>query len=157
MTQITYIEGDVTYPIKTPAVIAHVCNDIGKWGAGFVLAISRRWENPEKEYREWYKNKVHTLGIPFQLGQIQYVKVENDLCVCNMVAQHRIGGVAIKYEMLDKCLNELGGTIQLSTKVLSVHMPRIGCGLAGGKWDKVEPLIIKNLCEKDIEVFAYDL
>jgi len=23
----------------------------------------------------------------------------------------------------------------------SVHMPRIGCGLAGGKWEKIETII----------------
>lgn len=35
-------------------------------------------------------------------------------------------------------------------------MPRIGCGLAGGKWEKIEPLINKNLIEKGIDVFVYD-
>ncbi|MFH2141814.1 MAG: hypothetical protein ABIJ97_05295 [Bacteroidota bacterium] len=39
----------------------------------------------------------------------------------------------------------------------SVHMPRIGCGLAGGKWAKIEPLIIKLLSGFDIQVFVYDL
>ncbi len=29
----------------------------------------------------------------------------------------------------------------------SVHMPRIGCGLAGGKWESIEPLIFNNLIE----------
>ena len=35
-------------------------------------------------------------------------------------------------------------------------MPRIGCGLAGGKWAKVEPIIERataGLCD----VFVYDL
>jgi hypothetical protein len=38
----------------------------------------------------------------------------------------------------------------------SVHMPRIGCGLAGGKWEQIEPLIGKTLCEKDVAVTIYD-
>ncbi|MEV6001124.1 Appr-1-p processing protein, partial [Streptomyces griseomycini] len=29
--------------MKGVKVIAHVCNDIGGWGKGFVLAVSRRW------------------------------------------------------------------------------------------------------------------
>ena len=35
-------------------------------------------------------------------------------------------------------------------------MPRIGCGLAGGKWEEIEPIIIRQLCEKDIAVYVYD-
>ena len=36
-------------------------------------------------------------------------------------------------------------------------MPRIGCGLAGGTWDKMEPKIVKELTEKEISVTVYDL
>jgi O-acetyl-ADP-ribose deacetylase (regulator of RNase III) len=38
----------------------------------------------------------------------------------------------------------------------SVHMPRIGCGLAGGEWSKVEPIIIETLCKNGVEVTVYD-
>ena len=33
-------------------VIAHICNDGGGWGKGFVLAVSARWPEPEREYRK---------------------------------------------------------------------------------------------------------
>jgi hypothetical protein len=36
-------------------------------------------------------------------------------------------------------------------------MPRIGCGLAGGTWDKIEPIIERTLLAKGIEVVVYDL
>jgi hypothetical protein len=36
-------------------------------------------------------------------------------------------------------------------------MPRIGCGLAGGKWETIEPILIKKLIEKGIKVTVYDL
>ncbi|WP_261986759.1 hypothetical protein [Actinomadura sp. HBU206391] len=46
------IKGDATSPqAKGPKIITHVCNDRGGWGKGFVLAISRRWPEPEREYR----------------------------------------------------------------------------------------------------------
>ncbi len=38
----------------------------------------------------------------------------------------------------------------------SVHMPRIGCGLAGGRWPRVEPLIVERLVRRGIEVTVYD-
>ena len=39
----------------------------------------------------------------------------------------------------------------------TVHMPRIGCGLAGGTWDKIEPLINESLVKNEIETYVYDL
>jgi hypothetical protein len=39
----------------------------------------------------------------------------------------------------------------------SVHMPRIGCGLAGGAWDKMEPIIEEALIKEGITVTVYDL
>ena len=39
MSEIVYVRGDATVPsVKGVKVIAHVCNDIGGWGKGFVLA-----------------------------------------------------------------------------------------------------------------------
>ncbi|EPJ40147.1 hypothetical protein STAFG_2811 [Streptomyces afghaniensis 772] len=35
-------------------------------------------------------------------------------------------------------------------------MPRIGCGLAGGKWSRVEPLIEERLIRRGISVTVYD-
>jgi len=37
----------------------------------------------------------------------------------------------------------------------TIHLPRIGCGLAGGKWESVEPLIREAM--PDTGVFVYDL
>jgi hypothetical protein len=34
----------------------------------------------------------------------------------------------------------------------SVHIPRIGCGLAGGEWSKGEPLIGEHLCGAGVAV-----
>jgi hypothetical protein len=54
MSGIMYINGDAACPqAKGVKIICHICNDIGGWGKGFVLAISRRWEQPEAEYRAW--------------------------------------------------------------------------------------------------------
>jgi O-acetyl-ADP-ribose deacetylase (regulator of RNase III) len=54
VTPLRIIKGDATSPQdKGRKVIAHVCNDLGGWGKGFVLAVSRRWPEPERDYREW--------------------------------------------------------------------------------------------------------
>ncbi|HJZ91138.1 MAG TPA: hypothetical protein VKE40_09715 [Gemmataceae bacterium] len=50
MSGITYQNGDATQPQALGVkMICHACNDIGARGKGFVLALSRRWEQPEAE------------------------------------------------------------------------------------------------------------
>jgi O-acetyl-ADP-ribose deacetylase (regulator of RNase III) len=56
---------------------------------------------------------------------------------------------------LAKCLEKVAELA--AKKKLSVHMPRIGCGLAGGTWNKVEAIILDKLSNLDISVYVYDL
>ncbi|MEU3917499.1 macro domain-containing protein [Streptomyces sp. NPDC029004] len=156
MLEIEYVRGDATTPRgKGVKLIAHVCNDLGGWGKGFVLAISRRWPGPEAEYRRWHRERA---GNDFGLGAVQYVQVGPYLWVANMVGQRgmRSGskGVPVRYDAIDTALGALAEkAAELET---SVHMPRIGCGLAGGKWSRVEPLIAQRLTGRGIPVTVYD-
>ncbi len=55
---IQYIKGDATKPISDGnKIIVHICNDIGGWGKGFVMAITKRWTEPENKYRGWFKSQ----------------------------------------------------------------------------------------------------
>ncbi|MFJ9407826.1 hypothetical protein [Streptomyces sp. NPDC101393] len=84
---ITYVQGDATAPQgKGVKVIAHVRNDLGGWGKGFVLALS---------------------PPPAGTGD-------------------------------------------------GVPLPRTGCGWAGGKWSRVEPLISQRLTRQGVAVTVYD-
>jgi len=159
---ITYCVGDATVPIGGgPALIAHVCNDVGAWGAGFVCALSKRWKQPESEYRRWFCKAPADMP-KFALGEVQFVQVTNEISVANMIGQHGIsrglkkrGNPPVRYEAIDRALAKVGDHA-LETKA-SVHMPRIGCGLAGGRWEFVEPLLITHLCQRGITVTVYDL
>ncbi len=154
MKTITYLKGDATAPqVEGNKIIVHICNDLGGWGKGFVLAISKKWLEPEKAYREWYKNKTD-----FALGTTQVIQVLEDVFVGNMIAQEglkRVNNIApIRYEAVKTCLNKIA--IEASKLNASIHMPRIGCGLAGGKWEEIEPIIHETLSKKDLEVYVYD-
>lgn len=156
MKEINYLKGDATSPqAKGIKIIAHICNDLGGWGKGFVIAISKRWAEPEKAYREWHRNRAKN---DFKLGGIQIIQVETYIYVANMIGQRgtKVGskGVPVRYEAIKSCLEKLA--VEAEILNASVHMPRIGCGLAGGKWEKIEPLIIKILSENDIQVYIYD-
>jgi O-acetyl-ADP-ribose deacetylase (regulator of RNase III) len=146
MAAIEYLAGDATVPrAKGPKIVAHVCNDRGRWGKGFVLALSAKWQEPEKEFRRWFRQRS---GNDFGLGAVQIVAVREGMWVANMVGQHGTktgsAGVPIRYEAVDRCLARLAE--QALALKASVHMPRIGCGLAGGKWERIEPLVVACGC-----------
>lgn len=153
---IQFVRGDATVPLGSGAkIIAHICNDAGAWGKGFVLALSRRWPESAQSYKQWYRDRE---GNDFGLGSVQFVQVGNDLWVANMVAQHGIKRVQdvppIRYEALERCLEKVA--VKAKELNASVHMPCIGCGLAGGEWDRIEPIILQKFCEQDVPVIVYD-
>jgi len=156
MKTITYLKGDATVPqAKGNKIIVHVCNNIGGWGKGFVVAISKRWPEPEKTFREWYRNRAKN---NFALGAIQLVQVSEYMYIGNMIAQQGIKtgskGVPIRYDAVKTCLEKI---VDYAKELnASVHMPRIGCGLAGGKWSNIEPLIEDTLLNNEIDVYVYD-
>lgn len=170
---ISFLRGDATAPqADGPAIIPHIVNTEGAWGRGFVLAVSSRWSAPEAYYRHWHKlRRIHGVMLQnplpemfvstsgdFVLGQVQIVQVAKDLYVANMIAQEGIGknkkGLApIRYEALGKCLEKVNRYAE--SLEASIHMPRIGCSLAGGSWSVVELWVKKALGRRDVTV--YDL
>lgn len=159
---VTYLKGDATAPqAKGKKLIVHITNTAGKWGKGFVLAVSKRWPEPEAAYRAWYHARIH-MDVSgdggFRLGQIQVVKVSDDLAVVNMIAQESILNFGaslippIRYEALRTCLGQVAGYAKFFNA--SVHMPKIGTGLAQGDWSVIEPIIQEQL--RDIPVFVYE-
>lgn len=153
---INYQIGDATNPIANGnKVIVHVCNDVGGWGKGFVVALSKKWKEPEQEYRKWFKSKEN-----FELGKVQFVQVEEDLWIANMIAQRDTkpspeGIPPIREVYVHQCLEQVREFAQNNN--CSIHMPRIGCGLAGGKWENIEPLIKISLNAFGISTTVYDL
>ncbi|MEU5719365.1 macro domain-containing protein [Streptomyces sp. NPDC020403] len=157
MRGITYVRGDATAPQgKGVKLIAHVCNDLGGWSKGFVLALSRRWPEPEAAYRRWHRERA---GNDFGLGAVRFVQVQPYLWVANMVGQRGIRagskGVPVRYEAIDTALGAVADRAE--ELGASVHMPRIGCGLAGGRWSRIEPLVEQRLSQRGIPVTVYDI
>lgn len=158
MKYITYLEGDATRPmVDGYKFIAHCCNDVGAWGAGFVLALSRRWHQPERSYIDWADSLK---GQRMPMGEAQFVPVRGDISVVNIIGQRGCGFTdgfpPVRYDALQQGFRALAERVNRMPGGATVHMPRLGCGLAGGEWNKVEYLIDIELCQKDVSVFVYD-
>ena len=93
----------------------------------------------------------------YKLGNVQFVEIEDsNVVVANMIAQRGIyGNKPLREDALKECLVKVAE--YAINNQYSIHIPRIGCGLAGGKWRNIEPIIKDTLCDKDISVFVYDL
>lgn len=156
---VNYVRGDATQPIGTGnQIITHCCNDAGYWNAGFVKAISRRWPEPERAYRSWATG--HT-PQPFILGQVQFIKVATGLCIANLIGQHGIvnGRLSnpppIRYEAIREGLERVRQLALAHNG--SIHMPRMGAGLAGGNWQLIAKIIDDELSDHGLQVTVYDL
>lgn len=166
--KIHFVKGDATKPQgEGHKYIIHICNDIGGWGSGFVLSLRENWPEAEKSYRSLKK---------YELGMVDFVEVAHEphfVYVANMIAQRNVkddglGAPPIRYGALARCLEVVKDDItnfrswmehtDVIEAPVSIHMPRIGCGLAGGKWEFVMHLIYETfLYDGFCDVYVYDL
>ena len=154
-TEIVYIKGDATAPVGDgQKLIIHVCNNVGAWGAGFVMALSKKWKEPEEQYRT---------KKSYDLGTYELVRVEDDITVCNLIAQENIRSnintlPPVRYVAIETGLKELSKYLSMYDQhkhSISIHMPMIGSGLAGGNWLIIERIIELTLCDAGIPVTVY--
>ena len=138
-----YRQGDATELPDVPVVLAHICNNAGGWGRGFVLAVSRRWAEPERSYRQMARQYG---GRP-PLGEVQFVSVGPEQWVANMVAQDgyqsRENPVPLRYEALEATLAKVAAFA--AEKGAVVQMPKIGAGLGGGEWTRIVGLVERTM------------
>lgn len=147
---ITYINGDIfTTDCK---IIAHGCNCQGAYGAGIALTISKKYPKS----KDAYVKKHHRDG--WKLGEVQFVE-ENDKIIANCATQNYYGNavkskkVYADYKAIDqvfktlyqKCINE----------DLTIAIPLIGSGLAGGDWKTIESIINSIFIDREIKVYVY--
>lgn len=150
---ITYVNGDATYPeLQRPdgvKVIVHICNDVGAWGAGFVMAVSKRFPMARTAYRRAIRRGA-------KLGSVHFIDPHYmGIMVGNMIAQHGIGRGPrrVRYGALGKCLKHVAEFAGHYSPV-SIHMPRIGCGLGGGTWEEIGPIVEQTLAGFDVLVYG---
>jgi len=88
-----------------------------------------------------------------------------DIVLAHMCAQHglraRGNPQPIVYEALATCLDRVAqhaAACRSDTgRAYEVRVPRIGCGLAGGTWDRVEPLVRAASDKHGVQFVVYDL
>lgn len=134
MAKINYIIGDATQPLvrkEEKSIIVHCCNALGAWGAGFVVPLGRRYPNARKAYIDYIKSGN------VKLGDVIEVQVDENIYIDNLIGQFYVGRKPngeppIEYNAIyDGFITNIDRW-KNKQMPFTIHMPRIGCGLAGG-------------------------
>ncbi|NMP24500.1 macro domain-containing protein [Sulfobacillus harzensis] len=129
-------------------VLGHQVNLDGVMGAGIARQIARTWPGVLSGY--WKALRENALV----LGGAQIVSVAPERWVANIAGQvHPTRrGRATDYEALDSGLRFMADFLQVHE--LTGGLPYgIGCGLAGGDWAVVEPMIHKAFADCRLILF----
>ena len=151
----TIVEMDITD--VTEGVILHIVNNKDRLGAGIAGVLAKKWPEVKETYHSC-NARLAKEGKPL-LGHFSVVKVESNLYVANLYAQDGYGWDGkcyLDYAILDEVLEAISGWISLEShlsamegeksETLQAYIPfMMGCGLAGGDWNVVQPMIEANL------------
>jgi O-acetyl-ADP-ribose deacetylase (regulator of RNase III) len=160
-----YIEGDLIKLAKEGKfdVITHGCNCLSTMGAGIAPQMAKAF-GCDKFEMELIGPDINKLGnIDYQtmvLGENAVWSLEDfknnrnepELIVINSYTQYHYGGQKpLDYEALTLCLRKINHQF----KGKHIGLPKIGAGLAGGNWNRIEHIIQTELKDMEVSVVIY--
>ena len=150
-----YFSGDIFN--SDADIICHQVNCQGVFGRGIAGQIKTMFPEVEKTYRiitkQWQEQAGGiTSGL---LGRVSAQPVELNgrwFLIANLYGQDNYGknGIYTDYRALLQAVTEIRDFVDVRGKLEKVAFPYgIGCGNAGGDWNKVEEII--NSCFSDYQ------
>lgn len=149
--------GDATRPQAVgtgPQIIVEVNNDRGYHDAGFARALNETWPAVPQLFRAWMQSKPRP-----GLGAVRIVALSSDpdIRLAFMIAQRGLRSKdnphPIDYGYLRQTLTlvcreaqPVGGTL---------HLPKIGAGLGGGRWPLIRALIQETVAVFNLTAVIY--
>ncbi len=142
-----------------PALVAHIVSDeVRQWSNwGVAGALRRAFPDAAGSFRAW------TIFSPehLRLGRVHLISRYRNhqlIEIASIVAQ---AGYGSSFDSrLDLEAMSVGLDVVASRAIeldATVHVPRLGAGQAGGRWDHVERLLAERLASKGVEVVVHTL
>lgn len=156
---ILYLTGDAAKD-PTSGFIVHCCNNQNRWGAGFTGVLDAHFG---------YRPRIKYEQSLMRLGHVSFCEVTPSLAVANVVGQdgiqqqHSMDLPPVRYEALRRGFQmvvDYAYRLQAqhqNPQHPQIHMPRVGCGLAGGDWALVERIIEATFVRSNCIVNVYTL
>ena len=141
-------------------VIAHGCNCFCTMGAGIAPQMVKAFgcDKFKMEGIE-YKGDINKLGcIDYGIYEGFDLKSEYILTIVNAYTQYGFGRnhsngtqTPLDYEALVLSMRK----INYQFKGMHIGLPQIGCGLAGGDWNRVKTIIQNELKDCDVTIVIF--
>lgn len=169
MANVTLVKRDLVDVMKSgyPVIIMHGCNRQGAMGAGFAKEVRAFAEPCYFDYKEWLEismDENENFTRP-ELGDV-CVNQQHSVLFFHALTQDDYGTDKRKlnYGALAKSCSYVNRYLQDNPEVarlfmsnigLRIHMPKIGCGLAGGDWNIVKE-ILEISFDAHINIIVYE-
>lgn len=143
---VKYVKGDLVKMAKQGRfhAIAHGCNCFNVMGAGIAKQIAAAFPEAAEVDQMTQPRSVTKLGT--LTAAMTSDGIGNDLLVFNLYTQYAPGPhfnmEALKSAILGMC-TMLPRMAQPEGSQFDIGLPRIGAGIGGGDWTKIEPAILK--------------
>jgi hypothetical protein len=161
-SRLSFVTGDIAAVDGAvgPIVIAHVVSDSARaWSRrGVAAALARTWPRAANAFRTWAIASPDNLN----LGHVHHVDLADragrSVTIASMVVQQGYGpGVTTRLQY-DALYDALAVVADIAARNgAAVHMPRIGAGQAGGRWDLIEAAVVGQLVERGVPVTVHTL
>lgn len=147
---INYVKGDL-FESGRADILAHGCNCRGGFGSGVAAAVAKKYPKA----RHYYLDKHDEDG--WELGEVQFVRQWNDVIIANCATQDAYlprGECHADYDAIRICMMKVKDYAK--DKGLTVAIPKIGAGLAGGDWNVIETILNEVFNDYNVTVCYLD-
>lgn len=126
-------------------IIVHGCNCQKMMGAGIALQIKKRYPEVYETDRNDDRSSIDRLG-----NILPTLIIPGFNLIINLYSQYNLGN-NLDYEALTLGLRKLNHKYC----GMKIGLPQIGCGIAGGNWNKVKKIIKKELKDCIVTIVNY--
>jgi O-acetyl-ADP-ribose deacetylase (regulator of RNase III) len=143
---VKYVKGDLFETDRD--IIAHGCNCRGGYGSGVAYTMAKTYPRAKLLYLEKYDEDG------WDLGDVQMVLQRDNKYVANCATQDQFmprGVCHADYSSIRICMEKVKKFAK--DKGLSVAMPKIGAGLAGGDWNLIEKILEEVFVDYEVTVY----
>ena len=159
-----YRVADLLWAAKTANevnVIGHGCNCFNTMKSGIAPLIAKAFPGAELEDNRTVRGDIANLGTC-----TRDTCLESKTIVYNLYSQYRFDGrrkgiMDLDYNALGSALRCMAYSLRAQERILGyersewkIGLPKIGAGLAGGDWNKIAPIIEKELAGFDVTIYV---
>lgn len=136
-------------------IICHGANCLSVMGAGIAAQIAKEFPIAAAVDRLDFTPTKHGKLGNFTVGIHHYPYGSNriPLEIVNLYTQYE-PGPNLDYEALILCLRKINRLCKDQNR--KIGLPQIGCGIAGGDWERVKAIIQQELTDVDYTVVIYE-